>query len=119
MTTLAKVSRPRLGRILPRPRLFRLLDTRRPLAWVWGPPGAGKTALVSGWLDARRRRALWYQCDSGDTSVAGFLEYLALAAGGGQRRVRAAVAGAGAREVAAQVGAILRSFDTTTPAPRS
>jgi hypothetical protein len=30
-----------------------------------------------------------------------------------------AVAGSGARDVAAQVGAILRSFDTTNPAPRS
>ena len=30
-----------------------------------------------------------------------------------------AVAGAGARDVAAQIGAIVRSFDTTNPVPRS
>ena len=83
---LAKLTRPRLRRFLPRPRLFRLLDTPRPLAWVWGPPGAGKTALVAGWLELRRLRTLWYQCDPGDTSVAGFLEYLATAADPAGRR---------------------------------
>lgn len=83
---LAKLTRPRLGRLLDRARLFRLLDTRRPLAWVWGPPGAGKTALVSSWLDARRPRALWLQCDAGDTSADAFVDYLARAAGGAPRR---------------------------------
>src|SRR5262245_15713145 len=78
---LAKITRPRLGRLLPRPRLFRLLDGHRPLAWVWGPPGAGKTALVASWTETRRARTLWYQCDAGDVSVAAFLDYLARAAG--------------------------------------
>jgi len=67
--------------MLPRPRLFRLLDAGRPLTWVWGPPGAGKTALVVGYLEARRVHSLWYQCDAGDSSVPGFLDYLARAAG--------------------------------------
>ncbi|HEU5193227.1 MAG TPA: AAA family ATPase, partial [Methylomirabilota bacterium] len=78
---LAKITRPRLGRLLPRPRLFRLLDGHRPIAWVWGPPGAGKTALVSSWTETRRARTLWYQCDAGDVSVAAFLDYLARATG--------------------------------------
>ena len=97
---LAKLSRPRLRRLLPRPRLFRLLDTPRPLAWVWGPPGAGKTALVAGWLELRRLRSLWYQCDPGDTSVAGFLEYLATAADpAGRRGPVTLAAGAAPREL--------------------
>ena len=83
---LAKLTRPRLGRLLPRPRLFRLLDVHRPLAWVWGPPGAGKTALVAGWTEARRRRTIWYHCDAGDVSVPAFLEYLVRAAGVRRRR---------------------------------
>ena len=77
---VAKITRPRLGRLLPRPRLFRVLDGPRPLAWVWGPPGAGKTALVAAWSETRRTRTLWYQCDAGDVSVPAFLEYLARAA---------------------------------------
>jgi ATP/maltotriose-dependent transcriptional regulator MalT/DNA-binding SARP family transcriptional activator len=83
---LAKLTRPRLGRLLERRRLFRLLDAPRPLAWVWGPPGAGKTALVVGWLEARRARAIWYQCDAADTSVDAFLDYLARAVGRTPRR---------------------------------
>jgi len=79
--TLAKLTRPRVRRMLPRPRLFRLLDAGRPLTWVWGPPGSGKTALVVGYLEARRLHGLWYQCDAGDGSVPGFLDYLARAAG--------------------------------------
>jgi len=79
---LAKLTRPRLGRLLDRPRLFRLLDARRPLAWVWGPPGAGKTALVGSWADARGRRVVWIQCDAADTSAEAFVEYLGRAARG-------------------------------------
>ena len=85
-TTLAKITRPSLGGVLPRPRLFRLLDARRPLTWVCGPPGAGKTALVASYLDARRVRSLWYHCDAGDGDIAAFLDNLARAAGGPRAR---------------------------------
>jgi len=65
---LAKFSRPRLARVHPRERLFRRLEECREetAVWVGGPAGAGKTALVASYLDARKLSALWYQVDSGD-----------------------------------------------------
>lgn len=79
---LAKITRPTLATTVPRPRLFRLLDRarRRPVTWVWGPPGAGKTTLVASYLRARKVRSLWYQLDEGDADVATFFYYLGLAA---------------------------------------
>ena len=50
---------------------------------------------------------------------AGRVQSIAVAPRAGRTYTLDAVAGAGARDVAAQVGAILRSFDTTNPAPRS
>ena len=51
----AKTTRPSAGNVLPRERLFATLDAARraPLLWVHGPPGCGKTSLVSSYLDAR------------------------------------------------------------------
>ncbi|MGH7534715.1 MAG: AAA family ATPase, partial [Gemmatimonadales bacterium] len=79
--SLAKTSRPRLPPVVPRMRLYRLLDRGRKgsVVWVTGPPGAGKTTLVGSYLDARRLRALWYQVDEGDGDVATFFYYMALA----------------------------------------
>jgi LuxR family transcriptional regulator, maltose regulon positive regulatory protein len=79
---LAKITRPTLATTVPRPRLFRLLDRARPrpVTWVWGPPGAGKTTLIASYLRARNVRSLWYQLDEGDADVATFFYYLGLAA---------------------------------------
>jgi len=51
--------------------------------------------------------------------AAGRVQSIAVAPGAGRTYTLDAVTGSGARDVAAQVGAILRSFDTTNPAPRS
>src|SRR5271157_2278251 len=61
--TPAKISRPWSDGVLPRERLFERLDNslKHPILWITGPPGAGKTSLVTSWLEARRMRSLWFQ----------------------------------------------------------
>jgi LuxR family transcriptional regulator, maltose regulon positive regulatory protein len=75
----AKISRPRLFDLVPRERLFSLLDKhlRRPLTWVFGPPGAGKTALVASYIECRQLPVIWYQVDAGDSDPAAVFHYLA------------------------------------------
>lgn len=73
-----KITRPDAHGLFPRKRLFRTLDAerRRPVIWVSGPPGCGKTALVSSWLEARRFPCLWYQVEKGDSDLGAFFHYL-------------------------------------------
>lgn len=77
-----KISRPRMTGILPRQRLFHLLDAglERPVIWVHGPGGSGKSTLVASYLDSRQLPAVWYQVDSRDTDIATFFYYMGLAA---------------------------------------
>jgi len=79
---LAKTTRPVVSRAIRRARLFRRLDAARarPVTWISGPAGIGKTTLAATYLSARRLRALWYQVDAGDVDVAGLFYYLGLAA---------------------------------------
>ena len=66
-----KLSRPSAAGVAARERLFALLDRfRRPITWIDGPPGAGKTSLVSSWIEARGARCLWYQVDASDADPA-------------------------------------------------
>lgn len=76
-----KISRPQLTEILPRERLFHLLDEAltRPVVWVSAPGGSGKSSLVASYLDSRRLPCLWYQVDRGDRDIATLFYYLAMA----------------------------------------
>ncbi len=88
---LSKITRPVHLGCLPRTRLFRLLDRARkcPIVWVKGPPGSGKSTLVSSYLQARRVPTLWYRVDGGDGDPATFFYYLGMAAraAAGRRKV--------------------------------
>src|SRR4030067_2829137 len=80
---IAKVTCPTSIGYFPRHRLYRLLDKTRkaPVLWITGPPGCGKTALVSSYLQSRRLPCLWYKVDEADADLAAFFYYLGLAAG--------------------------------------
>ncbi len=74
-----------IGGVLRRERLFALLDGARGRGiWICGPPGVGKTTLVSTWVEARRRRCLWYRVQAGDSDLASF--FYELGARAGRRR---------------------------------
>jgi LuxR family transcriptional regulator, maltose regulon positive regulatory protein len=80
--TLAKTTRPSVAITLPRPRLFRWLDSvaKKPITWVWAPPGSGKTILIANYLAKQKSSSLWYQVDEGDNDIASFFYFLGLAA---------------------------------------
>ncbi len=80
--SLAKTTRPTLSGVVPRERLFGLLEAARevPVTWITGPPGSGKTTTVASYLDQAGITSLWYQLDDGDTDVATFFYYLRSAA---------------------------------------
>ena len=76
---LTKVTRPVYSGLVPRQRLFNILDKARP-TWVTGPPGSGKTALLSSWVEARGGPCLWYRLDPHDSDIAFFFLNLRAAA---------------------------------------
>jgi ATP/maltotriose-dependent transcriptional regulator MalT len=89
LARLAKTSPPAVRRAVARERLFARLDrSGKRIAWVSGPPGAGKTLLVATWIEARALDCVWYHVDAGDADLASFFYYLAEAAGGGGPRAR-------------------------------
>ncbi len=77
----AKLVVPSGRQALPRQRLFRLLDEFRPLVWITGAPGAGKTSLMASYLHHAGQQAFWYRCDRQDNDPANFFHYLGQYAG--------------------------------------
>jgi LuxR family transcriptional regulator, maltose regulon positive regulatory protein len=53
---------------------------KRPVIWVAGPAGCGKTVFVASYLREKGLPSIWYQVDEGDTDVATFFYYMGLAA---------------------------------------
>jgi len=88
--SITKITRPVLAGSYPRKRLFRLIDRarKRRVLWVSGPPGSGKTTLVSSYLAHRRLPFLWLRLEEGDADPATFFHYLGLAARKAAPRVR-------------------------------
>jgi len=74
----AKTTRPQPTEIVSRPRLFEAIDRAigKPIVWIAGPPGSGKTTLAADYCAQRPVEALWYQVDSGDVDAATFFYYI-------------------------------------------
>ena len=90
---IAKVTRPLLSGAVPRTRLYSQLDKGRGgvIFWVDGPPGCGKTTLVSGYLEASKLPCLWYDVDGRDADPATFFHYLGAAIRKAAPRIRRAM----------------------------
>jgi ATP/maltotriose-dependent transcriptional regulator MalT/DNA-binding SARP family transcriptional activator len=76
-----KIACPAITRYFPRKRLFRLLDhsRKRPILWISGPPGSGKTILVKSYLKERKLPCICYQVDERDGDIATFFHYMGVA----------------------------------------
>jgi DNA-binding SARP family transcriptional activator len=77
-TSAAKISRPKISGMYPRHRLNKELDvsTMQPGTWISSPPGAGKTALISNYLESKNEKTVWLKVDEGDSELATFFYYL-------------------------------------------
>lgn len=87
---LAKLTRPRLHRAIPREGLHRRLDQLAALGsvWVCGPPGAGKTSAVASWLDNRQLGGVWYHLDPDDQDASTLFYYLRCSLGAARHHKR-------------------------------
>ena len=64
---------------------------RHPAVWLAGPPGSGKTTLVSTWLAEHGLSSLWYRVHEEDGDPATFFHYFGRAVEQESRRKRAAL----------------------------
>lgn len=80
-SNLIKINPPVSQSTLFRDRLFRQVDgaRERSLLFISAPAGAGKTTLVSSYIEEKNLPCLWYQIDSGDADPATFFHYFKLA----------------------------------------
>jgi ATP/maltotriose-dependent transcriptional regulator MalT len=78
---IGKIAQPRLHDAYNRSRLFRKLDEAREysIVWITAPPGAGKSTLVTSYIDDHGFPALWYHMDQYDSDPGTFFCYLSLA----------------------------------------
>lgn len=67
---------------MQREKLFQRIDKGRekPVIWISGPGGSGKTTLAASYLESRKIPCLWYQVDEGDGDIGSFFYYLGMAA---------------------------------------
>ncbi len=81
LVSISKISAPRLSKVVPRNRLFKIIDKgrKRGIIWLSAPAGSGKTTLVASYLNERKLPCLWYQVDEGDADAATFFYYMGLA----------------------------------------
>ena len=78
--TLAKLNPPKLSDIFTRENLLTQLDQamQKPLIWLSGPAGSGKTTLVANYIAQNNLPAVWFHMDAGDADPASFFYYMGL-----------------------------------------
>lgn len=104
---LDKVSVPRAGRLVSRPRLVRMfsdaVDAR--LVLVSAPAGFGKTTAAVDWLSHSEVHCAWLSLDSDDNDLPRFLRYLWTAVRGSPSRP--GQAGSGPPDATETIGEIV------------
>jgi len=86
---LAKLTPPRVGRVVPRERLYRSLDAALDASavWVGAPAGSGKTTAIADYLTRRKTPLVWYRVDAGDLDLAAFFHSFAQSLSARQRMI--------------------------------
>ncbi len=76
--TIYKISKPEAGGVIQRNGLTRMLDKlrKKPVIWVSGIPGAGKTTFIVSYLKSHRIPYIYYHLDKGDAELPTFFYYL-------------------------------------------
>jgi ATP/maltotriose-dependent transcriptional regulator MalT/DNA-binding SARP family transcriptional activator len=80
--TIYKISKPEVVGVIQRKGLFSLLDKlrKKPIVWISGMPGSGKTTFVVNYLKSRKIPYIYYHLDEGDNELSTFFYYLGMAA---------------------------------------